>query len=80
MIYVKLKNLKIINDNLPKSLTAHGRAIMTGEDEISVGNDRLKAKHIVLATGATPRCLDIPGTKYVNDSDHYIWWLPLSND
>ncbi len=58
----------------------HGRAVMTGEDENSVGNDRLKAKHIVLATGATPRCLDIPGTKYVNDSDHYIWWLPLSND
>jgi glutathione reductase (NADPH) len=59
--------------------TFHGRAVMTGEDEISVGNDRLKAKHIVLATGATPRCLDIPGTKYVNDSEHFLDLPDLPN-
>ncbi len=52
--------------------TYHGRAVMTDEDEIKVGHDRLRAKHIVLATGATPRSLEIQGAEHVNDSEHFL--------
>lgn len=52
--------------------TFHGRAVMTGEDEVTVGEDRLTASHIVLATGATPRRADIPGADLVHDSEHFL--------
>ncbi len=52
--------------------TFHGRAVMTGEDEITVGHDRLNAQHIVLATGATPRHLDIQGAEHVKNSEHFL--------
>ena len=50
----------------------NSRAVMTGEDEVTVGHDRLKAKHIVLATGATPRHSEIPGTENIHDSEHFL--------
>jgi len=52
--------------------TFHGRAVMTGEDEVTVGHDRLKAQHIVLATGATPQRTSIPGAEHVCDSEHFL--------
>ncbi|NNL41575.1 MAG: NAD(P)/FAD-dependent oxidoreductase [Desulfobacterales bacterium] len=52
--------------------TFHGRAVMTGEDEITVGHDQLKAQHIVLAAGATPRRTNIPGAEHVCDSEHFL--------
>ena len=59
--------------------TFHGRAIMTGEDEVTVDRDRLKAQHIVLATGATPRRSDIPGAEYLFDSEHFLNLPDLPN-
>ena len=59
--------------------TFNGRAVMTGEDEITVGHDRLKAQHIVLATGATPRRSDIPGTEHVCDSEYFLNMADLPN-
>ena len=52
--------------------TFHGRAVITGKDEITVGEDRLKADHIILATGARPRLSDIPGAEHINDSEHFL--------
>ena len=59
--------------------TFHGRAVMTGEDEVTVGHDRLKAKHIVLATGAMPRRSNIPGAEHVCDSEHFLNLPDLPN-
>jgi len=59
--------------------TFHGRAVMTGEDEVSVGHDRLKAHYIVLATGAKPRYSEIPGTAHVRDSEHFLNLPDLPN-
>jgi len=59
--------------------TFHSRAVMTGEDEVTVGHDRLKAKHIVLATGATPRHAEIPGTENIHDSEHFLNLPDLPN-
>jgi len=59
--------------------TFHGRAVMTGEDEVTIGPDRLRAQHIVLATGAKPRRLDILGSEYVNDSEHFLNLPDLPN-
>jgi glutathione reductase (NADPH) len=52
--------------------TFHGRAVVTGKDEITVAQDRLKAGHIILATGARPLLSDIPGAEHVNDSEHFL--------
>lgn len=52
--------------------TFHGHASMTGETEVTVGDDRLNAAHIILATGATPRRADIPGLENIHDSEHFL--------
>jgi len=52
---------------------------MTGEDEVTVGHDRLKAQHIVLATGATPQRSDVPGAEHVCDSAHFLNLPDLPN-
>ena len=52
--------------------TFHGHASMTAENEVRVGEDRLKASHIVLATGATPRRADIPGADLIQDSEAFL--------
>jgi len=59
--------------------TFHGRAVMTGEDEVTVGHDRLRAHYIVLATGAKPRYSEIPGTAHVRDSEHFLNLPDLPN-
>ena len=56
-----------------------GRAVMSGEDEVTVGHDRLKAHHIVLATGATPRRSEISGAEHIRDSDHFLNLPDLPN-
>ncbi|MBN2059070.1 MAG: NAD(P)/FAD-dependent oxidoreductase, partial [Deltaproteobacteria bacterium] len=52
--------------------TFHGRAVMTGEDEVTIGHDRLRARHIVLATGAKPRRSEIPGSRHIHDSEYFL--------
>ena len=52
--------------------TFHGRAVMSGEDEVTVGHDRLRAQHIVLATGSTPLRSEIPGAEHIRDSEHFL--------
>ncbi|MDX2503725.1 MAG: NAD(P)/FAD-dependent oxidoreductase, partial [Gammaproteobacteria bacterium] len=52
--------------------TFSGRAIMNGPNEIIVDNDHLFAKHIILATGATPRRTLIKGSEHVLDSEAFL--------
>ncbi len=50
----------------------HGRAHFVGEQALRVGEDVLKADHIVLANGARPRPLDILGEEYLTTSDRFM--------
>ena len=52
--------------------TFHGLAVMTGDDEVTVGEDVIKAEHIVLATGASPSIPDIPGRELIKTSDDFL--------
>ena len=52
--------------------TFHGRAVMTGKNEVTVQNDRLKARFVVLATGAIPRQSEIPGANHIHDSEYFL--------
>lgn len=52
--------------------TFHGHAVMTGPDALSVGDDLIRARLIVLATGAVPRSLKISGAEHVRDSSDFL--------
>lgn len=49
-----------------------GKATLSGLNSVDVNGERLEAKHIVLATGATPRKSDIPGAENARDSEHFL--------
>ncbi len=55
------------------------RGVMTGEDEVTVGDQVLKAKHIVLATGATPRRTTMPGDEHLKTSEDFLELPDLPN-
>jgi glutathione reductase (NADPH) len=52
--------------------TLHGEARFTAENRIAIGGRELTARHIVIATGASPRRLDIPGEQYVITSTEFM--------
>ena len=52
--------------------TFSGRAQLTGPDEVTVNGETLRAKHIVLATGAVPRRTEIPGAEFTRDSEYFL--------
>ena len=52
--------------------TYDGRAQFTGERSLKVGQTELTGEHILIATGAQPRPLDIPGEKYVTTSEGFL--------
>lgn len=52
--------------------TFHGRARFTDRTAVDVGDDVLEGRHVVVATGATPRRLGIPGEQYVTTSDRFL--------
>ncbi len=52
--------------------TYSGRATMTGPDTMVVNGSQLKAKTIVLATGASPRRSGINGSEFITDSDGFL--------
>ncbi|MDE0861850.1 MAG: FAD-dependent oxidoreductase [Akkermansiaceae bacterium] len=52
--------------------TSHERAVMSGEDELTIGDQRIKAKHIVLATGTSPRRTEISGMEHIKVSDDFL--------
>lgn len=52
--------------------TFHGFASFINEDTVQVGDDQLKGKHILIATGAKPAPLSIEGEQYLGNSDDFL--------
>lgn len=50
----------------------HGPARFVSEDTVVVGDVRYTAEHFVVATGAAPRDLGIPGAELVTDSEGFM--------
>ncbi|MDD4252942.1 MAG: NAD(P)/FAD-dependent oxidoreductase, partial [Methanoculleus horonobensis] len=53
--------------------TYHGLARFVGPDRVAIGDDMLTARHIVVAAGAHPRPLDIPGADLMTLSDDFFY-------
>lgn len=52
--------------------TFYGAAVFTGKDTMKVGDETLKGKKILIATGAKPMKLGIPGEGHVTISDEFL--------
>lgn len=52
--------------------TLHGVARFTGPNVLSVAGREISARHIVIATGAVPRPLNIPGEEYLTTSEAFM--------
>ncbi|WP_221583896.1 NAD(P)/FAD-dependent oxidoreductase [Microbacterium sp. G2-8] len=50
----------------------HAAARFTGRDEVEIDGERLRAQYVLVATGARPRPLDIPGADLVSDSTAFL--------
>ena len=70
--------IKDIPANLERSMgrrnveVIKGRAAFAGPNAIRVGDRRLEASHIVIATGSKPRPLPIPGAELMITSDEML--------
>ncbi len=60
--------------------TYHGRAEFTDEHTITVEDTALRGEHIVIATGAKPRPLGIPGEEYLTSSTDFLNLERLPDD
>ncbi|RDY67603.1 NAD(P)/FAD-dependent oxidoreductase, partial [Halobacillus trueperi] len=52
--------------------TYHGNASFQSETEVRVGEEVLKGKHILLATGSQPASLGIEGEEHFTHSDEFL--------
>ena len=52
--------------------TFHGRARFAGPTTVQVGEEMLEGTYIVIATGAVPADLEIPGTEHLTTSDQFL--------
>ncbi len=50
----------------------HGEATFISENTVRVGDEELKASHIVIATGQRPKTLGIPGEEMLIDSTDFL--------
>jgi glutathione reductase (NADPH) len=50
----------------------HGAAHFTGPNSIQVGDESLTGRYLLVATGAKPRPLKIPGEQHVKTSDDFL--------
>src|SRR5258705_360089 len=70
--------IKDIPANLARSMARRdvevikGHAAFAGPNAIRVGDRRLEAKHLVIATGSKPRQLPIPGAEHMITSDEML--------
>jgi len=52
--------------------TLHGQAVFTAPDRIRVNSQEFSARHILVAAGAVPRRLDVPGGQWLMTSDDFL--------
>ncbi|MBK4733007.1 dihydrolipoyl dehydrogenase family protein [Noviherbaspirillum pedocola] len=52
--------------------TYHGRARLTGRNSLEVDGEALDSKYILLASGAEPVKLNIPGEEYLIDNEGFL--------
>jgi glutathione reductase (NADPH) len=52
--------------------TLHGEARFIAEDRVAIAGRELTARHVVIATGASPRRLEIPGEMHVITSTEFM--------
>jgi glutathione reductase (NADPH) len=57
--------------------TYHGTAKFVGPDAVRVGDETLHAKHVLIATGARPIELGIPGEEHLVTSERFLSWEAL---
>ncbi|HWP59792.1 MAG TPA: NAD(P)/FAD-dependent oxidoreductase [Candidatus Acidoferrales bacterium] len=50
----------------------HGRARFVGKNAVAVGDETLEARYVVVATGAWPAKLGIPGEELLTRSDEFL--------
>lgn len=50
----------------------HGRAYFVDEKKVQVGEDNFTGRYVLIATGAMPVKLNIPGEQYVTTSDKFL--------
>ncbi len=50
----------------------HGAARFSGPNSLTVNGDEIEARHVLIATGAAPARLNIPGEEHVVSSDHFL--------
>ena len=50
----------------------HGRARFVDETAVMVGDDTLESRHVLIATGAWPAKLGIPGEQHLTRSDEFL--------
>ena len=50
----------------------HGEARFTGRNRIAVDGEELEAKHVLIASGATPVTLGIPGEEHLIDNEEFL--------
>src|SRR5258708_7251540 len=70
--------IKDIPTNLARSMARRevevikGHAVFAGPNLVRVGDRKLQARHIVIATGSKPRPLPIPGAEHAITSDEML--------
>lgn len=52
--------------------TYHGKARFIGKNMVQVEGEALEAKHILIASGAEPIALNIPGEQYLLDNEGFL--------
>lgn len=52
--------------------TYHGEARFVGKNSLTVNDQTLEAKHILIASGADPVKLNIPGEEYLMDNEGFL--------
>ena len=52
--------------------TLHGTAQFNGPDSVEVGDVALKSRNVLIATGARPRDISMPGAKLMIDSTQFL--------
>lgn len=50
----------------------HGRTCFLNQTTVKVGDDTLTGRFVLIAAGARPATLDIPGEKYLTTSDQFL--------